>query len=41
MVSQTKQIMEEILRNTEVLTSKVTGVSGGDGSNIIDKLTEE
>ena len=41
MVSQTKQIMEEILRNTQVLPSKVTDLSGGDGSNLIDKSTEE
>ena len=34
--SQTKQIMEEIVRETEVLTSKVTEGSGTNGSNLMD-----
>ena len=36
MASQTKQIMEEIVRNTEVLTIKVTEESGTNGCNFMD-----
>ena len=41
MASQTKQIMEEILRNTELQWSKVTEVSGTNGSNLMDIAIEE
>ena len=40
MVIQTKNIMEEIVRNTEVLTSKITGGSGTNGSNLMDIAIE-
>ena len=33
---QTKQIMEEIVRNNEVITIKVTEISVTNGSNIMD-----
>ena len=36
MESQTKHIMEEIVRNTEVITIKVIELSATDGSNIMD-----
>ena len=36
MESQTKHIMEEIVRNTEVITIKVTELSATYGSNIMD-----
>ena len=41
MASQTKQIMEEILRNNEVLKSKVTEESGTNGSNLMHISIEE
>ena len=41
MASQTKRIMEEIERKTEVLTSKVTEGSGTNGSNIMYIAIEE
>ena len=41
MASQTKQIMEEIVRNNEVLQIKVIEVSGGNGSNLMDIVIEE
>ena len=41
MASQEKQIMEETAMKTEVLTSKVTQVSGTNGSNIMDIAIEE
>ena len=37
----TKQIIKEIVRKTEVLTSKVAYVSGRNGSNIMDILIDE
>ena len=40
MASQKKQIMEEIVRKTEVLTSKVKEVSGKNVSNIMDIVIE-
>ena len=40
MSSQTKQIMEEILSNTEVLTSELKEVSVTNGSNIMDIAIE-
>ena len=36
MASQAKQIMEKIVRKTEVLSIKVTEGSGNNGSNIMD-----
>ena len=36
MASQTKHIMEEIMRKTGLLTSKAIEVSGTNGSNIMD-----
>ena len=41
MASQTKHIMEEIVRKNEVLMSKVTEVSGGDCFNIMNIVIEE
>ena len=41
MVSQIKQITEEIVRRTELLTSKVTKVSGTNGFNIMDMAIDE
>ena len=41
MSSQTKQIMEETVMKTEVLTIKVTEVSGGNGYNLMDIEIEE
>ena len=41
MASQTKRIMEEIERKTEVLTSKVTEGSGTNVSNLMDINIEE
>ena len=41
MVSQKIYIMEEIARNTDVLTSKVTEGSGTNGSNLNDIAVEE
>ena len=41
MASQTKQIIEEIVRNNEVLQIKVIEVSGGNGSNLMDIVIEE
>ena len=40
-MSQTKHIMEEIVRNIEVITSKVTEVSLNFISNIMDIAIEE
>ena len=37
---QKKNTMEEIVRNTEVLTSKITGGSGTNGSNLMDIAIE-
>ena len=41
MESQTKNIMEERVRKTEVITSKVAEGSGTNGSNIIEIVIEE
>ena len=41
MASQTKHIMEEIVRKTEVLTIKVTEVSGTKVSNLMDIAIDE
>ena len=41
MASQTKHIMEEIVRKTDVLTSKLIEGSGTNGSNLMDILIEE
>ena len=38
---QTKNTMEEIVRNTEVLTSKVTELSGKKCSNLMNIEIEE
>ena len=41
MTSQTKQIMEEIVRKTEALTSKITETPGTNGSNFMEIEIEE
>ena len=41
MLSQTKQIMEETVGNDDVITSKVTEVSGGNSSNLMDIYIEQ
>ena len=41
MASQTKNIMEEITRNTEVITSKLIELSGTNGSNLMAIFIEE
>ena len=41
MASQKKNIIEEIVGKTEVLTSKVTEVSGKNSYNLMDTATED
>ena len=40
MTSQTKQTMQEIVKKTEVITSKVKEVSGTNASNVMDVVID-